>query len=140
MNQLSSQTEKAKTRKQQKLTKKPRLVKSKLSKHNKTNLEKYGGKVFFAESQDSFVELVKQEAKTADNDEHEDTYIDESEDENPNNKKTRKPFKDVNNEMKRLRTNEIMESITNCAKEQQLSTNKLLFYLLYRSNYIIIKL
>ena len=51
-------------------------------------------------------------------------------------KKYRKAFYDVNNEHKRLRTDEIMDLVEKHAARQQMTTNKLLLYLLYRKNYI----
>ena len=110
-------------------------LKVKLAKHNKTAKEKEGAAVFFAESQDSFVEYVKEKKNVNKVGIYEDLEVEETEGKYEREKKYRKSFEDLNNESKRLRTDYIMTAVENDAEKQKISPNKLLFYLLYRKNY-----
>ena len=140
LNHLSSQGDEAKNRKVTNMKRKLRKLKTKLLKFNIVAQEKQGGEEFFAASQDSFVDYIKDEVNTKKEDSFsEDFEFEEDFREGEQilvEKKYRKAFYDVNNEHKRLRTDEIMDLVEKHAARQQMTTNKLLLYLLYRKNCI----
>ena len=63
LNNLSSQGHEAKVRKANNLKRKLVKLKKKTSKYDKSRLEKFGTDIFLSESQDSFIEYIKEELK-----------------------------------------------------------------------------
>ena len=131
LNHLGSQCEDRKVKKAGNLKRKLSKLKASFSKHNKERKEKEGEDIFISETQESFVEDVKQD-KEVKQDADEDTLL---EDKKESEGTYRKPFNKLKSEGKRLTTDDILKEIEEHALKQKLSTTELLAYLLYRVNY-----
>ena len=133
LDHLSSQGDMVKGKKLKHLIRKLERLKGKFVRKSIVRREQEGTKLFISESQESFVELVKEEKDENDDDNETDCL--ETEEVENKQKQYRKPFNCLGTDMKRLRTDHIFQSIIKEAQMQQISTTQLLAYLLYRENY-----
>ena len=133
LDHLSSQCEERKVKKARNLKRKLTKLKALFSKHNIERKQKAGEDIFISETQESFVEDVKEEKKSKEDEEiFDDLNI---EDNQKSDGKFKKAFNRLTTESKRNRTDVILRAVEEHAQTQQLSTTELLAYLLYRVNY-----
>ena len=122
---LNSQDDAEMIKKKERMRKRISGMKTKFKKFDKKRLEKQGANIFIAESQDSFVERLKNDESD------EEEYMEVTEEKMY--RKTLKELKDKDTMKKR--TDQILETVREEAKKQGVTTTELLAYLMHRESY-----